>query len=899
MSTILLVSSSPPRAFARSPTPAESSSPLPSPGALFGGGVRCAKRFKSSEKPRDGFSTSFTSARSLLSTRVGAENIPLGSPGRDKFKLTTSAHQSRTFSGTPVGFKPVSKQPSQKSQDSNVGKVAAFRDHESTSVNHQVPNPRDIYDLPEDEPCDELMAEESKPKTRIAKDCSPLHLEQAIPRRLDWTPAKSGVDDSISSPETDVQAISFSRDILQGFVFADSSTKTSIEKVATKVDANGEATKRRRIDLVTTTGTNAIVALPTVTLDPPKESGKGIVKKRNKSPPKKALTITGLATSHYGEGHHNGGKIAPMLEYLTATQVNADSDSEMVNKQLAAKKAPVKKSRVTKKAPAKSRLRSPTSVMKTVDSQELVFGSASQLARDESPTLLRDTLEAIKRSECILSSDPISPPRTQPVSVESTSPSANRGTSRFVRRKNLWSAAGRDEDNALLHVDTIDLIDSPAVREALAGKDVLLQPGGVATIVGPKAQTDLRTHETPLIHKAGPLLDIDDIATPYLRGGAGAMAQPQARSFHTSRVLEEPRKRATAVKDTTEETTVAAKNPSPAKRKAKPAAVKPSYAGFSTGDLQKQISAYGFKAVKSRDKMIELLNRCWEDQHPGQTLPESEPNEPAADAMTHGDFLSKVHDVAARPEPKVKKPRAKRKSETSDPSAPKEPKKRKKAEPKPKDAVAKKVAKPRKPRTTTTKKAPLSEEIVMDVDDIDDDSTIVKPPDDAAQTTKQKTPKKRTPKAKSKTVSTSKPATPPPTLPVEPSFHSSSPVKDVVSSLSVSGVAVVQDPDVTGATETGALTPQHTPVLDLKHQIRLAIESQSSDDTIPTWREKILMYDPIVLEDLTVWLNTKGFAAISEDREIAPLEVRAWCEENGVCCLWKGGWRGNRKAGGE
>ena len=66
----------------------------------------------------------------------------------------------------------------------------------------------------------------------------------------------------------------------------------------------------------------------------------------------------------------------------------------------------------------------------------------------------------------------------------------------------------------------------------------------------------------------------------------------------------------------------------------------------------------------------------------------------------------------------------------------------------------------------------------------------------------------------------------------------------------------------------------------------------------PTWREKILMYDPIVLEELTAWLNTEGFQAIGEDREVGPLQVREWCEQNGVCCLGVGGgWRGRGKRG--
>ncbi len=69
--------------------------------------------------------------------------------------------------------------------------------------------------------------------------------------------------------------------------------------------------------------------------------------------------------------------------------------------------------------------------------------------------------------------------------------------------------------------------------------------------------------------------------------------------------------------------------------------------------------------------------------------------------------------------------------------------------------------------------------------------------------------------------------------------------------------------------------------------------AKRNHQTSPTWREKILMYDPIVLEDLTLWLNTVGFRAIGEDREISVLDVRDWCEAEGLCCLWKSSWGRN------
>jgi hypothetical protein len=84
--------------------------------------------------------------------------------------------------------------------------------------------------------------------------------------------------------------------------------------------------------------------------------------------------------------------------------------------------------------------------------------------------------------------------------------------------------------------------------------------------------------------------------------------------------------------------------------------------------------------------------------------------------------------------------------------------------------------------------------------------------------------------------------------------------------------------------------------------ISRAVASQSPTEngmTMPNFHEKILMYDPIVLEDLATWLNTKGLANIGVDIEVGAMEVRAWCEQNSICCLWKEGlWGGTRSRHG-
>lgn len=92
----------------------------------------------------------------------------------------------------------------------------------------------------------------------------------------------------------------------------------------------------------------------------------------------------------------------------------------------------------------------------------------------------------------------------------------------------------------------------------------------------------------------------------------------------------------------------------------------------------------------------------------------------------------------------------------------------------------------------------------------------------------------------------------------------------------------------------------------------------SRDHKAPTWHEKILLYDPIVLEDLTSWLNDQGVRLeVSVPRpvkgkgkkkagevgdeesvmdlvqeELQPWMVQKWCEEHSICCLWKEGLRG-------
>ncbi|KIX08033.1 uncharacterized protein Z518_02688 [Rhinocladiella mackenziei CBS 650.93] len=881
MSTIVILSSSPPRAFARSPTPSELPPPLPSPGSILSDVTEGLKRFKSVNKTRDGFSDGFSGVRSLLTTKAGVENIPLHSPGQDSFQSTGSASVPESSADVATGAKflttTLSSQNEQHSEHVKNPESGGQMCYESPEASRQAKN----FDFPNDGT--------HIPQSNSQAESSSLQLEKALPRRLDWTPAKPHANASANISDLEEPSVGFSKDLLNYFTFAKTLAGESADKITTKIDTRGEPTKRRRIDFAMTAESHNKASLLSDISSNREESKKDGGKKRNKSPSKKALTITGLATSNYGDEQQKGRKTAPMLERLTATQLGAGCELESSMEK--ARKKPAKPRASSKKAPTKSRLVSPTSALKAFDDQEMLFGSASQLARDESPTLMRDTPEVLKRSECFLSSDPISSQQTPPFSIESMSAKNSWGTNRFVKRRNLWGAAGRDEDNALLQVDTIDLIDSPAVRLALTGKDALVQPavpGHQKNGTVRKERTILYHDETPLTKKGESMVDIDDIVTPAFQATINSPTRLHVRSYHTARPLEAPQIRPGKGAQDVDENSREKSAP----QKSATSPVRPSYAGFSTHDLQKQLSAYGFKPIKKREKMIEILDRCWDDKH-GVT-PDEEEEEPA-DTTKHGDFLSKVHDISARQVPKAKKARAKRKSEASDPT-PMEPEERERTETMSKDPVSEAEKTPRKRAT----KKKLSDETIMDVNDIDSLSLNVEdeggPAEKIIMKRKKKTSNARAPSRPKK------PATPPPTLP-SISFSPSPAFEPLPAGPSV------QDPSTSilpptsrnrEITTPGALTPAQTPALpDIQTQIRAAIYfTPSNPDRVrnhtlsPTWREKILMYDPIVLEDLTVWLNTEGFRLIGEDREVNPLEVRAWCEQNGICCLWKGGWRG-------
>jgi Slx4 endonuclease len=869
MSTIVLLSSSPPRVFARSPTPARSSSPtLPSPSAILNGNAEARRRFNSAAAQRDGFTGGFTSPGALR-RKSGAENLPVMTQRRQEIAEGLKSSQE-------VIMAQASKNKSSAKLD---GKVP---ERNLTSQQRQQGSERD--NLPNHTGKSRPIA--GKAKKLEKRELGPLLLEKASSRRLDWTPPKPTAPASTESPVLISPSRSFPAR-LGSFSYNHVVTK---EAIACRRDEAGGPTKRRRLELVDMTNIPAPRLAEKTSMEPPVA-----LKKRPKSPAKKYTTITGLATSHYQEKELGLEKVSPMSQCLTAIQARAAQDSEEILSDTARPK-PKRAPRKNQKATSRFKVLSPQSAMKAFDSQEMMFGSASQLARDESPIFIRDALEDMKQSVSFSMSDPISTQRTQPISTESTTPRIGRGTARYTKARNLWSAAGRDEDNALLHIDTVDLFDTPDLRLAFAGKDVLLEPEA------PRQRQPRSPEKHSPLFRGGQLLlpnsglichDIDDITTPV-----ACNSSLQARGLHTSAKkvtscnVGSGEEASSLITDQNSASVGLAGNSkvtAPATRPqfaSNPKPKKPSYAGFATHDLQKQILAYGFKPIKKREKMIEVLDRCWDDKQgsTAEDVPNSEPaRAESVEALTHGDILSKVHDISCRPVPKVKKLKEKPKDKADTAKSPK----RRKAEPKVKAAESDATIKVSRKRNS--KAGTLSEEVIVDIDDIEDL---------AIEPAKAKSPSKQ--KLTSKTASqplprtnrlASLPPTPPETVSSCPAFETLPPSHPLTT---------------TNAYTTTPSTVPSFPLIapDLSSQITRAITTfvapkDLNHRTNPTWHEKILMYDPIVLEDLAAWLNTEGLSKIGEDRKVSAMEVRSWCDARAICCLWRGGWRGNKARKGE
>ncbi|KAI1768116.1 hypothetical protein GGR53DRAFT_479110 [Hypoxylon sp. FL1150] len=465
------------------------------------------------------------------------------------------------------------------------------------------------------------------------------------------------------------------------------------------------------------------------------------------------------------------GAVKALVEHQTAV-MSQKNDKAKIPK--AATKPKRKKKAGTANNPI---LLSPNSALKQSSNQDFVFGTSSQLVREDSPSMLRDLQSAIQASNQA-DSDPF---------VDSDS-------------QGLWHAGARDVDGDLMNLDDVELVaDSPSL---------------------PRRGARPSRKEFVDIHDILKSSELDESATT---------APPENSHFFQSQVV--PNTQPSRAEDRVPV------DPEPAVETTNP---RPDYESLTDVQLARQIASYGFKPVKKRQAMIALLDQCWASKSSVATTNQSRP-------------LSTSSTMDA----------PKKKQQAAAPESEQPPKRR---------------GRPRKQSTvetsSTTTKAPAPEEA-----------------------SPKRAPRGRPKASASKAVEIADSDL---EELVSSSSRASSPDGDrIFSSPPAVDLSLTEDADLSllATTTTSSSSSATDQQADLFRHITKAVTMAppSRDPARPSWHEKMLLYDPIVLEDLAAWLNGGALGEVGYDGEASAADVKRWCESKSVICLWQKNLRGKER----
>jgi len=264
-------------------------------------------------------------------------------------------------------------------------------------------------------------------------------------RKRDWTPPPETVQvfENGNLPEVEEysggeqEAISAFGDLRNSFGYND---QTAVAESAIQRTKSGQAfKKKRRVDVVKA----------------PKAKVKTTPKAR--APAKSSRTITAIAVAQYGPAVVASDKLAAdtvsaffasrteVVEAAKGTKEPSIGPPKRKRKSTAASDGTqTTRSKKTKKAAeAIPKLLSPKSAMKRFDHQDLLFGTSSQLVRDESPQFIRELQQAIEESAAY---------EEVPTARHVTRRMGVNGSVTTVIRASggLWSLGTRDDDDELL-----------------------------------------------------------------------------------------------------------------------------------------------------------------------------------------------------------------------------------------------------------------------------------------------------------------------------------------------------------------------------------------------------------------------------------------------------------------
>ncbi|PWY73783.1 hypothetical protein BO94DRAFT_538825 [Aspergillus sclerotioniger CBS 115572] len=669
----------------------------------------------------------------------------------------------------------------------------------------------------EQDNCPSTPRASSAPKATEALewDDDGLQLEQAMARRLDWTPTQNKTKQIIEldgRPGSDDNGSGFGN-LLSEYGF-NGATAPASDYVASE---DGGPTKRRRIELVDP-GVYPAPKQSAINIDGKNNTGNephNPTSAAQKKPKKRATKFTTLTARVTAKYLNESAESSDIVDEGTTT-VEGNSTTKP------------RGSRSKKKGQQSSKSRGPEFVVlspeeaaKSLEDQELIFGTCSQLEREDSPITIRELQAAIHESEQSMMSEVNGRP------YQGLSKGTSSAVSRFTGSGNLWSVASRDVDGSLMQVEVVDLLDSPDRSDPVALGEHLS-----------KDRTDTAT-------------ECNGSPSNPIQKDIG---EPEA----TSTVCDEPSTLPTQPTQTgnksTENTTSQAPKPRPRM---------PQYSDFTDAQLSKQIAKYGFKPIKGRKRMIELLQKCWEakngissqpnDENPQQHPPadkvsEAVPSPSKPNHRTTGKNTARKTNTNSRGKAQSRTPSTITEDAPSAMAV-----NSKKTTSLPPSTSLSNTPKP-KPTQTPSKTPKYS---FADVEEIEDSEDEAVP-----------SPSRLQNRLLQHTTTIPKPSLPTSHLPSSPSRLTSR----------------------TNSTHITTTSTENNPLPNLSDQITKAIRAQprlTAPRPGPTWHEKILMYDPIPLEEFTTWLNTEGLSLINEDREVGAGFVRRWCESKGICCCYR------------
>ncbi|KAL8889828.1 MAG: hypothetical protein Q9192_005956 [Flavoplaca navasiana] len=625
----------------------------------------------------------------------------------------------------------------------------------------------------------------------------------AVPRRKDWTPVRDTSrvvinDCSILLPTGSPSPVKPADGVLlkhlggYRLVGADQNV---VSRPQPPCNSNGQATtKKRKLDLIT--GIATAVSKPTVT-------------RRSRSPKKKPQTITDKATAPFIFEDQAPASIIPKYfshsrqdpnptTCISGYQKEASNEGNVKVDRSGKAKSSGPKAKKDKKVKELPTLHPPELAVNVANEQDLLFGTCSQLAKDESPTFIRDLQRAVKQSEAIDDIQPTSQLEGQESQVSIKSISSSSSITRLPAAvRNLWSVSARDDQGHLLDVDVVDLVNTPQALRSFSTKTDF---SAIEMDQSLAVDNGWKTIEVPVIGKRATSQHLDqqeaEHALPRSVGEATLRTRPKSKSPVKKSRHQTNQEQVTVESDSSPEM--------------------PNYKGFTDVDLKKAVSATGFKVMRKREGRIAHLEECWHAAGNRRALNPLNISAPSIAANVGADESTKPSGAA-----KKRGRRPKKTSVSADEDG----------------CVDTSAVSPQKPRGRPRKGASVTSRSSGTHIDVHSNPN---------------------PLGHSQLVDTAEP--------------------HIIPATSVR-MKATQDIAPLLVTITDAVT-KCPPTHDARNL---------------TPYEKMLLYDPVVLEDLAQWLNEEGLKRVGCDETVDLKMAKLWCESQSVCCLSRENLRGGAR----